>query len=45
VCDYIEANLHRDISLADLAAIARLSPFHFCRAFKEAVGDRPTATR
>jgi AraC family transcriptional regulator len=41
VCDYIEANLHRDISLADLAAIARLSPYHFCRAFKEAVGEPP----
>jgi AraC family transcriptional regulator len=41
VCDYIEANLHQDISLAELAAIARLSPFHFCRAFKEAVGEPP----
>jgi AraC family transcriptional regulator len=41
VCDYIEANLHQDISLAELAAIARLSPYHFCRAFKEAVGEPP----
>ncbi|PVE22257.1 hypothetical protein DC522_21965 [Microvirga sp. KLBC 81] len=41
VCDYIEANLHQDISLAQLAAIARLSPYHFCRAFKEAVGEPP----
>jgi AraC family transcriptional regulator len=41
VCDYIEANLHKDISLAELAAIARLSPYHFCRAFKEAVGEPP----
>jgi AraC family transcriptional regulator len=41
VCDYIQANLHQDISLADLAAIARLSPYHFCRAFKETVGEPP----
>jgi AraC family transcriptional regulator len=41
VCDYIEANLHQDISLTELAAIAHLSPYHFCRAFKEAVGEPP----
>jgi AraC family transcriptional regulator len=41
VCDYIEENLNQDISLAELAAIARLSPYHFCRAFKEAVGEPP----
>jgi AraC family transcriptional regulator len=41
VCDYIEDNLHQDISLTELAAIARLSPYHFCRAFKEAVGEPP----
>jgi AraC family transcriptional regulator len=41
VCDYVEANIDRDISLAELAAIARLSPYHFCRAFKEAVGEPP----
>ena len=41
VCDYIEKNLHQDISLAELAAIARLSPYHFCRAFTKAVGKPP----
>jgi AraC family transcriptional regulator len=41
VCDYIEENLHQDISLTELAAIARLSPYHFCRAFKETVGEPP----
>ncbi|KLK92384.1 hypothetical protein AA309_15555 [Microvirga vignae] len=41
VCDYIEANLHQDVSLAELAAIARLSPYHFCRAFKEALSEPP----
>ncbi len=41
--DYIEANLARDIPLADLAALARLSPFHFARAFKRSVGQPPHA--
>jgi AraC family transcriptional regulator len=41
VCDYIEANLYQEISLVELAAIARLSPYHFCRAFKETVGEPP----
>jgi AraC family transcriptional regulator len=41
VCDYIEENLHQDISLAELAAIARLSPHHFCRAFKVTTGEPP----
>jgi AraC family transcriptional regulator len=41
VCNYIEENLHQDISLVELAAIARLSPYHFCRAFKESVGEPP----
>lgn len=41
VCDYIDENLHEAISLAELAAIAHLSPYHFCRAFKEAVGEPP----
>jgi AraC family transcriptional regulator len=41
VCDYINANLDQDISLTELAAIAQLSPHHFCRAFKEATGEPP----
>jgi AraC family transcriptional regulator len=41
VRDYIEENLPQEISLIELAAIARLSPYHFCRAFKEAVGEPP----
>ncbi len=41
VCDHIEANLHRDLPLSELAAIARLSPYHFCRTFKETVGEPP----
>ncbi|UVF22689.1 AraC family transcriptional regulator (plasmid) [Microvirga terrae] len=40
-CDYIEANLHQDISLTDLAAVVRLTPYHFCRAFKQTTGVPP----
>jgi AraC family transcriptional regulator len=39
--DYIDAHLADDIALADLAAIAKLSPAHFCRAFKASVGMPP----
>jgi AraC family transcriptional regulator len=35
VTDYIEEHLDDDISLAKLAGLARLSPFHFVRAFKQ----------
>jgi AraC family transcriptional regulator len=35
VIQYIEANLAEPISLATLADLARLSPFHFARAFKQ----------
>jgi AraC family transcriptional regulator len=38
VQDYIEANLSREITLADLAAIAGASTAHFCRAFHKSVG-------
>jgi AraC family transcriptional regulator len=35
VRDYIEEHLDDDISLTTLAELARLSPFHFARAFKQ----------
>jgi AraC family transcriptional regulator len=42
VLDYIDATLgERDLSLARIAAIAHLSPFHFSRAFKAATGTAP----
>jgi AraC-like DNA-binding protein len=32
---------HRDITLADLAGVACLSPFHFSRTFARAMGVSP----
>lgn len=39
--DYIHDNLHTTIRLADLAAIAAMSPFHFSRAFRRTIGVTP----
>jgi len=39
--DYIEAHLAEQISLARLAALVQLSPYHFCRAFKQSFGLPP----
>jgi len=39
VTEYIEENLSATIRLQDLAGIARLSHSHFCRAFKESLGQ------
>jgi AraC family transcriptional regulator len=41
VGDYIEAHLDDPLNLTDLAAVACLSPYHFSRSFKEAVGVGP----
>ena len=41
VCDYIEAHLDDRLSLTDLARVACLSPYHFSRSFKQAVGVGP----
>ena len=38
VCDYIRANLDRDLSLAELAAVAGFSVPHFKPLFRRAVG-------
>lgn len=43
VIAYMTAHLAEDISLAELAALAELSPFHFCRAFKQSTGLPPHA--
>jgi AraC family transcriptional regulator len=41
VTAYIEEHLADQIQLSTLAGIARLSPYHFCRAFKRSVGLPP----
>jgi AraC family transcriptional regulator len=41
VAQYIDEHLPEDISLATLAELARLSPFHFVRAFKQSFGLPP----
>jgi AraC family transcriptional regulator len=39
VIDYIEANIGKDLSLAELAGVAHFSPFHFHRIFSAMVGE------
>lgn len=41
VNDYIQANLSNDISLSDLAAVARVSRSHLSRAFRTSTGIGP----
>ncbi len=41
--EFLMAHLAEDVALADLAEIAGLSPFHFCRAFKQSTGLPPHA--
>jgi AraC family transcriptional regulator len=39
--DYIESHVDSDVSLAALAALVHLSPQHFCRAFRQSLGQPP----
>lgn len=41
VAQYIEENLGARIALGKIAALAKLSPYHFSRAFKKAFGVPP----
>jgi AraC family transcriptional regulator len=41
VIAYIEEHLAEQIALATLARLVRLSPYHFCRAFKQSFGLPP----
>jgi AraC family transcriptional regulator len=41
VVAYVEDNLAEPISLATLAQLVRLSPYYFCRAFKQSFGMPP----
>lgn len=43
VVDHIEQNLGRSLVLSELAEVARLSPFHFARAFRHDLGLPPRA--
>jgi AraC family transcriptional regulator len=40
---FIDKNLHRTIHTQDLSAIARRSPAHFSRSFKQTFGEPPHA--
>src|SRR5262249_15841751 len=41
VTDYVEEHLAENVLLSQLAEVARLSPFHFSRAFKQSFGLPP----
>jgi AraC family transcriptional regulator len=41
VLDYIYDHLDQDIKLADLAALLKMSQFHFSHLFKQAIGTSP----
>jgi AraC family transcriptional regulator len=41
ISEYLEENLAEQISLAKLAELAQLSPYHFSRAFKQSFGMPP----
>lgn len=41
VREFIHANLERDLTLAEIAAVADLSQFHFARAFRRTTGLTP----
>jgi AraC family transcriptional regulator len=43
VTTYLEANIGVSIQIADLAQAVRVSPSHFCHAFKESFGISPHA--
>lgn len=39
--DYIEAHLHQEIKLADIAALLGMSQYYFCRLFRQSMGEPP----
>ena len=41
VTDYVQQNLDKDLTLAELAAVLYMSPFHFARLFKCSTGVPP----
>src|SRR6202041_3295391 len=43
VLSYVEAHISEPIQLDDLAQVAKLSRYHFSRAFQNAIGESPLA--
>ncbi|MGF1520897.1 MAG: helix-turn-helix transcriptional regulator [Leptolyngbyaceae cyanobacterium] len=41
VLDYIHSHLHQTLRLADLASVAEMSQYSFCRWFKQSMGIAP----
>lgn len=41
IIEYIDNNIHRNITLSDLSSLVQLTPGYFCRAFKQAMGQPP----
>jgi AraC family transcriptional regulator len=41
VIDFMEEHLAEDVPLSELAALTRLSPYHFLRSFKRSFGEAP----
>lgn len=41
IADYVRANVHRDLSLKELASVAGMSPSSLIRAFKSSLGTTP----
>src|SRR5713226_3462327 len=41
VVDFMERNIHRDVTLEDLAHVVQVSPWHLSRLFKAATGTTP----
>jgi len=41
VMQYVQANLQRELRLAELSALVHMSPYHFARLFKRSTGVPP----
>jgi AraC-like DNA-binding protein len=41
VCDFIQDNLNRPLTLMELSTVVHMSPYHFARLFKQSTGVPP----
>jgi AraC-like DNA-binding protein len=41
VSEYVDLNLHRNVPLAELSAVAHMSRYHFARLFRQSTGESP----